>query len=95
MKMKEEKAQDFKRMYSNSIGLKMTNIDFNMQVSYKEDKNIEHLCDIIMSPEQAKFTKMMLEQAIEQYENMYRTIIIPSNVTITKTEGENNDGGKQ
>jgi len=91
----EGKTQDFKRFYSNSVGLKMTNIDFNLQVRYKEDEKIEHLCDIIMSPEQAKLIKLMLDDAIVQYETRYRDIIIPGNVTITKTEGEKTDGGEK
>ena len=88
-------GQDLKRFYSNSIGLKMTNIDFNLKISFKEDGKVEHLCDIVMSPEQAKLVKVMLDSAIEQYENMYRKINIPSNVTMTKTEGEKEDGGNK
>lgn len=91
----ESKAEDFKRVYSNSVELKMTSVDFNLKMKYKEDDNTELLCDVIMSPEQAKLTKLMLEKAIEQYENMYRTINVKSDVTITKSEGEKDNGGNK
>ena len=83
-----------KIFYSNSMGLKVTNIDFKLEVKYREDDKIETLCNIIMTPEQAKVTKMMLEQALDKYEEMYRKVEVKEN-SISKTEGEKTNGGKK
>lgn len=90
----ENNTKSENRFYCNSMGLKVNNVEFKLEVKYREDGVSENLCDIIMTPEQAKVTKMMLERAIEQYESSYRKLDI-SESTVIKSEGEVINGGKK
>lgn len=90
----ENNIKSENRFYCNSMGLKVNNVEFKLEVKYREDGLSENLCDIIMTPEQAKVTKIMLERAIEQYEATYRKLDISKNAVI-KTEGEVVNGGEK
>ena len=89
----EKRRDDYKRYYTNSTGLEVTSVDISLCVNYKDDEDIEELCKIIFSPEQAKLTMLMLKKALEEYEKDNRKIEIDEN-SIGKIKGENKDGEK-
>ena len=79
--------------YSNATGVEMTNIDIKLKIDYITEKNKIRLCDIVLSPEQAKMTSIMLNKAIEEYEKRYRILNINGN--FEQSEGEKTNGGKK
>lgn len=81
------------RIYTNDIDIQVTNIDFKLGINYKTPDKTEKICEVVMAPEQAKLLKIMLEKAVEHYENQFRAINVVEN--ITRTEGEIANGGKK
>lgn len=84
------RANEYKRYYTNSTGVEVTPTDISLNINYKEGETTEEMCKIIFSPEQAKLTKMMLEKAIEEFEKNTRPINI-GKIKIRRAEGEKKD----
>ena len=78
-----------KRYYSNSTGIEVTNVDIKLVANFKDRNGLEPLCEIVFSPEQAKLTMLMLEQAVENFEKNNRPINIDVK-GINKVEGKKN-----
>lgn len=87
----DEQIRHDKRFYSNSISIDVTNTDFKFKFNYKNRNDTEPLCEVIITPEQAKLTMLMLEKAINGFETKTRRIDVNVN-QVTKTEG-NPQGG--
>lgn len=88
-----ENVLNEKRFYTNDIDIQVTNIDFKLGINYKSPDKTEKLCEVMMTPEEAKILKIMLDKAVNQYENQFRVVNVIEN--ITKTEGEMANGGKK
>ena len=89
-----EESKDYKRYYTNTTGIELTNTDVSLCVNYKENDKVEKLCKITFSPEQAKLTMIMLERAISEFEKNTREIKVDAN-KITSSKGENINGGEK
>ena len=87
----EQKSNENKRYYTNFTELEINGADVNLCINYKENENVEKLCKIIFSPEQAKLTMIMLEKAIAEFESTRREINVNVDA-IKRSEGENIDG---
>lgn len=90
----EKEINEYKIYYTNSTGVELTNVDVNLCVNYKDNNNIEKLCKVIFSPEQAKLTMLMLEKAIEQFEKSTRPIEVDIS-KIVSSKGEKLNGGEE
>ncbi|MBQ3415617.1 MAG: hypothetical protein IJH39_09825 [Clostridia bacterium] len=82
-----EQIKNDKRYYCNSTGIEVTNVDLKLIANFKDKNGTEPLCEIIFSPEQAKLTMLMLQQAIQNFEDNTRKININPN-GINKVEGK-------
>ena len=86
-----QKSEEYKRYYTNSTGVEVTDIDISICVDYREKENVEQLCKVVFSPEQAKLTMLMLQEAIKQFENNKRNIDIKME-TIKHSGGDSVNG---
>lgn len=86
-----QKSEEYKRYYTNSTGIEVTDIDISICVDYREKGNIEQLCKVVFSPEQAKLTMLMLEEAVKQFEKNKRNIDIKMEA-IRRSEGDTVNG---